>query len=365
MDDVAIDLSYDACADDPEAQAGRDFALAALRPSTEDIRAAVPRIEFPDSWRLIDDVELMELPDPAFIIDGVVPRAGVGVIYSPSGAGKTTLVSSLQVALATRGDWFGHRVLEQCASVYIAAEDLFGWKMRTRAAKRAARLPLDQPIGVFTFPEPIDLRDPVAVVRFPRFLKQVEWPMPLGCIIVDTYAASTPGASENSSEDTTTAMVHAQHWRDALGVTVILAHHTNAGGSRERGHTAMRGAADFMISLTPVDDAIHLECSKQRNAAPFEKILLKMVPTPDGDGCVLRLATDVLSTSGLTAMQERVYSILRDTFAQSGASKSEWQRTCHDVPERSFHRAAKMLEERGYVKQIGSHFRVTGKETAR
>jgi len=160
-------------------------------------------------------------------------------------------------------------------------------------------------------------------------------------------------------------MVHAQRWRDDLGVTVILAHHTNAGGSRERGHTAMRGASDFMISLTPVDDAIHLECSKQRNAAPFEKLLLKMVPTPEGDGCVLRLATDVLSTSDLTLVQAKVYAILRDTFAATGATKSEWQRTCHDVAERSFHRACKVLEEHGYVKPLGSHFRITSKVVTR
>jgi hypothetical protein len=35
---------------------------------------------------------------------------------------------------------------------------------------------------------------------------------------VSGYAASNPGASENSSEDTTTAMIHAQRWRDELGV---------------------------------------------------------------------------------------------------------------------------------------------------
>ena len=74
---------------------------------------------------------------------------------------------------------------------------------------------------------------------------------PLRAIAVDTYAAATPGASENSSEDTTQAMVHAQSWPDALGVSVILVRHTNTSGTRERGHSAMRGAADAMISLTP------------------------------------------------------------------------------------------------------------------
>ena len=313
--------------------------------------------KYPDSWRLLDDVQLLELPDPEFLIDRIIQRRGVGVVYAPSGAGKTTLVASMATAIATGRDWFGHRVCHPGAGLYVATEDASGFKVRLRSAKRAAQLPLDQLIGVYTFPEAIDLGDANSVVRFRSFVEQAHWPIPLEVIWVDTYAAATPGASENSSEDTTTAMVHAQQWRDALGVTVILVHHTNAGGSRERGHTSMRGAADFMIAMTPVDDVIHVECSKQRNAAPFDKLLLKLLPTPEGDGCVMRLATDVLPSSSLTPAQAKVYAVLRDSFTTDGATKSEWQRSCQDVAERTFHRACKMLIEGGHVKPVGSHFR--------
>ena len=89
----------------------------------------------------------------------------------------------------------------------------------------------------------------------------------------------------------TAAMTSAQRIRDDLSIAVTIIHHTNAGGSRERGHSSMRGAADCMISLTPVDDVIHVECSKQRNGAPFKPMVLKLAPL-DGGGCVLRLASD-------------------------------------------------------------------------
>jgi len=316
---------------------------------------------FPDSWRLLDDVDLMHLPDPQFLIDQIIQRKGVGVVYAPSGAGKTTFVAGMMVAVATLPEWFGSAVHHRGSSVYVATEDPQGFKVRLRAAKRAACIPLNRSIGVYTFPEPIDLRDPVSVIRFRLFLAQTEFPQPLELIVVDTYAAATPGSSENSSEDTTIAMTHAQQWRDLLGVSVILVHHTNAGGSKERGHSSMRGAADTMIAMTPVDDVIHVECSKQRNAAPFDKLILKLTPDQDGEGCVLRLASDVLPCSGLTPTQVKAYAILRDTFAADGATKSEWQRTCQDIPERSFHRACKMLVERGFVKLIGTHFRVSGK----
>ncbi|HXG89319.1 MAG TPA: AAA family ATPase [Vicinamibacterales bacterium] len=343
---------------------GRSSAVAAIQEPNHDrwdeppaAPATSEPVVFPSSWRLLDDVELMDLNDPEFLIDGVIPLQGVGVVYGPSASGKTTLLAGMTVAQATGREWFGHSIRHRGATVYAAAEDVSGFKQRLRAAKRAAQLPLDQPIGVYTFPESINMLDAVSFHRFRAFLAQVEYCAPLRQIVIDTYAAVTPGAAENSSEDTTTAMVHAQHLRDALGVTVVLVHHTNAGGTRERGHTSMRGAADFMISVTPVDDAIHVECSKQRNAAPFDKMTLKLIPAAGGEGCVMRLAADVLPSTELTLAQAKVYAVLRDSFTEDGASKSEWQRSCPDVPERTFHRACKVLIESGHVKTVGSHFR--------
>ena len=58
---------------------------------------------------------------------------------------------------------------------------------------------------------------------------------------------------------------------------------------------------------------------------------------------------------------ELVVAVLRDTFpATEGATKSEWQRCCADVAERTFYHGSTKLVEHGYVKAIGSHFRITG-----
>lgn len=332
-------------------------------PSADEIFDGSPRsgAEFPDTWRLLDDVQLLELPDPEYLIEGILQRRGVGVVYAPSGAGKTTLIASLTAALATGQDWFGHRVLRRGASVYVATEDPSGFKVRLRAAKRAAHLPLNTPAGIYTFPEPIDLRDPVSIGRFGRFLQCKTFSLPLENIIVDTYSAATPGANENSSEDTTTSMVHAQRWRDTLGVSVTIVHHTNAGGTRERGHSAMRGSSDFMIAMNPTDDVITVEINKNRNGATGETFNLRLVPAPDGDGCVLRLAADVLTTSALSAAQQKALTVLTSTFSAAGATKTEWRSTCQDMAERTFYHAAKVLEGQGYVKHIGTHFRTTGK----
>ena len=111
----------------------------------------------------------------------------------------------------------------------------------------------------------------------------------------------------------------------------------NASATRERGHSGMRGAADFMISMTPVDDLIHVECSKQRNAAPFDRITLKLVPAPDGSACVLRPAGDVVRSDQFTPAQDKVYTVLRDTFGRDGATKTEWKTACSEIPDRTFY----------------------------
>ncbi|MEO8520042.1 MAG: AAA family ATPase [Acidobacteriota bacterium] len=327
-----------------------------------DVAPPAPAAAFPSNWTLLDDVQLLDLPDPQWIIEDVIQRNGVGVIYSPPGSGKTTLVAGLLTAICLGRPWFGHVVQTPGACLYVAAEDRTGFKQRARAAKRAALAPLDQPIGLYTFPEAVDIRDGAAVQRFAQFLLAGTYRQPLVCLVIDTYAASTSGGNENSSEDTTLAMVNAQFLRDALNVTVILIHHTNAAGSRERGHSGMRGAADFMLSMTPVDDLVHLECSKQRNAAPFERIGLKLVPAPDGSGCVMRLASEVLASSTLTPAQSKAYFALQDTFGAEGATKAEWQKACHELAERTFYHVAKVLTEQGYVATLGTKYRITAKE---
>jgi hypothetical protein len=307
-------------------------------------------------WRLISDVDILDMPDSEFLIDGVLPRRGLVCLYGPPGAGKTTVLADMAVAVATKTNFFGQAVLHQGATVYAGTDDPHGWKPRLLAKKADAGLDLNTAIGVYLFAEPLNLLDAAAVEAFIAFIvgAGAERGMPIELLMIDTYAASTPGASENSSEDTTRAIVNAQRLRDALGATVVLAHHTNAGGSRERGHSAIRGAMDTMLALVPADDIVKLECNKQRNAAPFKAINLKM--TDGQGGCLLRLASDVAPNADLSTNQRKVLDCLTENFASTGATKAEWRSSCQDIAERTFHRACKVLQDLHLVRVSGARF---------
>lgn len=309
----------------------------------------------PQAWRLIDDVELVDQPDPEYLIEGMLGRGSISVLYGPPGTGKTTMAAATAVAVATGRPFFGHAIRHRGSVIYIGPDDPGGWKPRLLAAKRDAGISLDTTIGVYLFPEPFDLLDTERVTALLTFLQSVEWPAAVELVIIDTYAAVVPGANENAVEDTTRAMVALQRIRAGVRATVLLIHHTNAGGSRERGHSAMRGAADTMLALNLSDDLIKFECSKQRNGAAFKPFTLKLVEGTNG-GCVFRLAADMPATEQLTPNQQKALDVLRDNFSSDGAHKSEWQRACSDMQERTFHRSCKRLIELGLVRPSGPRF---------
>jgi hypothetical protein len=65
----------------------------------------IPGTLAPPGWRLLDDVELMDLPDPEFLVENLLPRAGIVVLYGPSGSTKTTIAAGIMTSVATGTDW--------------------------------------------------------------------------------------------------------------------------------------------------------------------------------------------------------------------------------------------------------------------
>ena len=88
----------------------------------------------PDSTgsRLLGFDELRVLPDLEWLIDELVPEAGLGVVYAPSGALKSFLAVDWALSVATGTSWLGHPVKQRWV-VYVAAEGRGGIKQRVEA----------------------------------------------------------------------------------------------------------------------------------------------------------------------------------------------------------------------------------------
>lgn len=309
-------------------------------------------------WRILTDLELLALPDPDYAIDDLIQRLAVVVFYSLPSVGKTTLAAAIAVAKALRRNLFGHRIREPGQSLMVCGEDPCGWKRRVVAAKVSAGIPASSPIGVFTMTEGFDLLDESQVARFIQMVRESQQAFEF--VFLDTFASMTAGAAENSSEDMTRAMQHCHRIKAELNCTVILLHHSNATGARERGHSAMRGAADAMISMAVVDDEILLESSKSRNGPPFETLRLRLVELENGQGMVLKHAGDVVASAQPSPLQAKLLAILTEG-SETGLTTAEWRRAANDVvSERSFYRAIAELERKALILRTGQHFRPTG-----
>ena len=76
-------------------------------------------------------------------------------------------------------------------------------------------------------------------------------------------------------------------WRRETGAANIWITHTRADERRERGSSALRGAADTMISMLPTDDVVSLRCDKQKDAEPSPRCCSRRwrCPKPRAASC--------------------------------------------------------------------------------
>lgn len=138
---------------------------------------------------------------------------------------------------------------------------------------------------------------------------------PLQLFIIDTLARSLVGGDENSAQDVGLAIDACEKVRKQTGATALVIHHTGVDGTRERGSTALRGAADTSIAVS------HDESTRTTN------VQVKKVKDAEGGG-TFRLSLAKFGHSvvlreavlGLTAVNGSPV----DAYATK--SKAEWAR---------------------------------------
>jgi len=189
--------------------------------------------------------QLLQRPRAAWLVRGVLPRAGIAMVYGESGSGKSFFILDLAAAIARGMDWRGHKVERAAPVVYVCAEGEADFRDRTQAYCTFNDL-ADFPMGVVPDAPNLllkdDVRDLIAAVRAFG---------PTSLIVVDTLAQATPGANENSGEDMGRALAHCKALHRATGALVLLVHHSGKDSAKgARGWSGLRAAVDAEIEVT-------------------------------------------------------------------------------------------------------------------
>ena len=188
-----------------------------------------------------------------YIIDGLIPERQVVVLMGDTGTGKSFLTTTMALALCRRVTFFGRRIHKQLGIVWCAYEAAEGANSRMRAYARhhglkdeflpfaALQLPVSlwpiEPNGNFLIQEILGIQQ----AKFNG--------IPLGAIVVDTYNAATPGASEIDSEVVSKIRSYFHRAVRETGATLIIVGHTNSAG-KHRGNEQLTNNVDTIIKVS-------------------------------------------------------------------------------------------------------------------
>jgi hypothetical protein len=272
----------------------------------------------PATYPLLSYDDLLNLPDPEWLIDGLVPLSGLSVLYGQPSAGKSFLALDWALSVATGQGWLDRKVKPRWV-VYVAAEGLSGLKLRARAWHETHGQPrLDR---VRWLAEAVDLRDKELLPRVRATLATL--PEAPALLVVDTMARAIPGGDENSAKDVGELIAAVDWLRNGNAALVI--HHTGREGGRERGSSALRGAADMMAMLERDEKTSRLElsCDKLKDAAEWRPIPLTLEIAQGS--CVVQLRTIVTDAGEEQTddLQGRVLEYVREHQPASGNSVAD------------------------------------------
>lgn len=229
----------------PERITADEFDVVAEDPRGRDLSPIKPA-----RFRVQSVSEFLQREPMTWLVKGVLPAAGLCVLFGDSGSGKTFFTLDLVGAIARGTEWRGRRV-RQGRVVYVCAEGAGGFRNRMAAYTHQNGLQGDE-LGIGVIPdapnllEKGDVKDLLAALG--TFGKTE-------VIVVDTFAQVMPGGNENAGEDVGRALAHCKALHKATGALVILVHHTGKDAARgARGWSGLRAAADAQIEVVRSGD---------------------------------------------------------------------------------------------------------------
>lgn len=196
--------------------------------------------------RFLADEDAMAKPD--WLVKGLLPRVGVGLLAGQSRVGKTFLALELAGALAKGHDFFGKKVRRPGGTLVIAAEAPGSFGVRLEALRRArldnadkSTLPIAWQAG--------GKDDLQALVAEAALTMPERFDVPLRLVIVDTIAAAFLMDDEDDAGEATRVMKSLDAVAHQHGVLVLGIHHY--GKSEDagvRGSSAWTASADVILA---------------------------------------------------------------------------------------------------------------------
>jgi len=244
------------------------------------------------------------------MVERVLMRDGMSVIYGDSNSGKTFLAVHLAACVA-RGDRFLGRRTEPGMVLYLATEAAGSVVRRLKAYKKHHKI---NALDVVVVKSPINFFDGADDTRkITDLVKQLEQEhnKKIVMVIGDTMARISAGANENSGQDMGVILKHADHIKLECETHFLWIHHNGKNAANGmRGWSGIRAAIDTEIEvIEDKDTGIRtLEITKQRDIeGKGDRYGFKLLPIDIGvsQWGVIRSSCVVVEADSVPARAEK------------------------------------------------------------
>jgi hypothetical protein len=290
--------------------------------------------------------DVLNYPDPEYLIAKILEVATVSLMYGESGTGKTFIALAIALAVAFGRDWLG-RSVKQGSVLYFYQEGKLGLKKRVNAW-------LDY-YAVKNLPSTIRfITVPVHLLHDREYILNAieEQNEPPSLLIIDTFSNCAPGVNQSHQEEVYPILAVGHEIAKQYGSHFLMVHHDNKSGDYN-GSKAFRNHVDTMLLVEKgnSDGSIILSSKKSREEEPFTDIALQLLRVEldkELSSCVVT-TSDAKTVGSLSQPQFQCLELLYD--AGSLTSK-EWERRCekaYKMPHTSWSRNRGTLENQRYV----------------
>lgn len=295
------------------------------------------------SFRVRKFSELFNDPEPEWLIHGVMPEQGLGMVYGEPGSGKSFLVLDIAAAIARGQPWGGCKS-RQGTVAYVGLEGR--QRRRGEAYLQLHGLKRHELDNVRVIErQPFDLLAPhhEYAVALTRDIKAAVSGR-VRAVFIDTLNRALRGGDENSSVDMGVGVAALEEVAKALRCIVILVHHSGKDQGRgARGHSSLHGATDVELVVKKESDGsrtVAIAKSKDGEDGLRWRFDLKTVTVGrDAEGepigsCVVADLQKLVGSSerGLTEIQAALMEAIKDVTAAKRDDATAAADPLADVP---------------------------------
>lgn len=232
-----------------------------------------------DLYELLDIDDMAGLPDPDWLVEGMVPATAMTLIFGASNAFKSFLALDMALSVATGRPWQGREV-KQGAVIYLASEGAIGvGKQRVRGWMSHYGIRENPPF--FLLRQEVLLNDPACLQKLMDTI-DAKLGGKLALIVCDVLS----GTRKGSEVDDVAAADHVRALQTIVrryGASVMSVTHTGWGDAeRARGHTHTWGSYDTRLKVEGDAEALAttLTINRHKDAGMGAPMTFSLLPVP-------------------------------------------------------------------------------------